>query len=710
MKNVGISTIALAAALVSGAAHAQTAPAEKDKLELEDIVVTADKSGYGANLVQVGTFRNARIIDVPLTVNVVPQELLRAQAAQGLFDALRNTAGVSRSNASGVSADNFTIRGIRVENRTSFRLNGSLPIINLVDLPIENKDRVEVLKGVGALYYGYSPPSGIINMVTKRADRDVTDFTASINDSGGTRTAIDIGRKITDNFGLRVNAGAGIVAPGIKNVTGDRYFASLAADFAVSDALKFRFDIEHVQKDIPEVATLTAPAVASVLVPPVVAGKRTIPDIPAIDLNLGGSGLRNYARATNVLLRADLKLGSQFALTLEGGQAQTTRDRDSPTLTNYDLRPTSANYGNGTLSISRTRDQQYRNRNIRAELAAVFMTGPVKHNLIVGGNMNWRYQNGRSATTVTIAQNIFNPTNIQLQEPTTFTTSPLDVRDSGAYVTDRLEIGPVDLLAGVRYSDYQSRTASTTGAVTEFQVQTWTPSYGIVVKPMSNLSLYATYLEGLEEVTPAPLNAANAQAVLPPAKSEQYEAGIKYEPRTGFLIQLAGFQIERASAFTDPVDNIYKLAGRARYKGIEASAAGEITRDLSLYLSGTYLDAKVINATPATLIGNRPEETPEWTGSASIEYRLPMIRGLAIGGSAFYVSSRPVNAQNEAFIDGSTVYGASIRYKVPGVAKDMTIQLNVDNLTNLRYWAGTGSNLLGYGVPRQAKLTVRVGL
>ena len=52
----------------------------------------------------------------------------------------------------------------------------SLPAPNLVYLPLENKERVEVLKGVGAIYYGYAPPSGVVNMITKRADRDIGNF------------------------------------------------------------------------------------------------------------------------------------------------------------------------------------------------------------------------------------------------------------------------------------------------------------------------------------------------------------------------------------------------------------------------------------------------------------------------------------------------------------------------------------------------------
>ena len=112
----------------------------------------------------------------------------------------------------------------------------------------------------------------------------------------------------------------------------------------------------------------------------------------------------------------------------------------------------------------------------------------------------------------------------------------------------------------------------------------------------------------------------------------------------------------------------------------------------------------------AALVGKTPENTAEWTGSAYVEYRPPILEGLAIGGGAFYVSSRPVNALNEAFVDGYTTYSASLRYNLDRVAEGMSAQLNADNLTNERYWAGTGSNVVGYGAPRLVKLTVRVGL
>ena len=82
---------------------------------------------------------------------------------------MRNTAGVTRQQNGGDTWDQLVIRGVEVQNRTNYRLNGSMPIMNFSQVPMENKARVEVLKGASALYYGFTAPSGIVNYVTKRA-------------------------------------------------------------------------------------------------------------------------------------------------------------------------------------------------------------------------------------------------------------------------------------------------------------------------------------------------------------------------------------------------------------------------------------------------------------------------------------------------------------------------------------------------------------
>lgn len=693
------------ASAIENVIDAELAAAQSDSVAdngatpgVDEVVVTGDRRGYGAELVQVGTFRGARLIDVPLTVNVVPSELLRAQAATGLFSALRNTAGVSRAQLNGATYDNVAIRGILVENRTSYRLNGSLPVINLVDLPLENKDRVEVLKGVGALYYGFAPPSGIVNLVTKRATGELLAFEASATGHGAASVHADVARRFGP-VGFRVNAAVGGVETGIRRFDGQRQVLTLAADWDATNRLSVRLDAEHVRKDVTE------PAAIQLL--PAVAGRITLPPIPSPRANLGDKDLRYDAFATNLLARADWRLSDALALTIEGGQALTERDRDFSQLEAYSLAT-----GEGRLRVFQTRDQRYRNRNARAEAAAAFTTGPVSHALIAGATGNWRFQNGRSNRITLLGQSLFQPRELSLAalDADALTTAPLNIRDLGAYFVNRATLGPVQLLTGVRYSDYRSRARSAAGVETRFALNRWTPSVGLIVKPSRNLSVYGTFLEGLEEGGTAPANTANANEVLEPAISEQFEAGIKGEPLRGLVFQLAAFQVARPSAFTDPVDNRFKLAGRARYRGVEGSLAGEITPALSVYLSGQYLDAETRRAVNPLLEGRRPENTPEWTGSLFAEYRPPVAPGLALGGGAFYVGDRAANNFNQAFVDGYTTFSASARYGFSGPLDGFELQLNADNLTGKRYFSAAGNGLLGVGLPRQVKLTARYGI
>jgi hypothetical protein len=111
------------------------------------------------------------------------------QAAGGLYDAVRNTAGVTRQQNGGDTLDQLVIRGIAVQNRINYRLNGSVPM--------ENKERAEALKGASALYYGFTSPAGVVNFVTKRAGHTpVTSAGLTTDDQGTAATTTPTKRRL----------------------------------------------------------------------------------------------------------------------------------------------------------------------------------------------------------------------------------------------------------------------------------------------------------------------------------------------------------------------------------------------------------------------------------------------------------------------------------------------------------------------------------
>lgn len=676
-------------------ANAQATAQTDAAIELPTITVTSEYQGsFKANTVQVGTFRDTAPLDVPQTSNVVTREVLDAQAANTLFGALRNTAGVTRSQLSGSTYDNIAIRGILVENRGNYRLNGSLPIINLIDVPLENKERVEVLKGASSLYYGFVPPSGIVNLVTKRAGKDpVSNLTVSANQHGGANVHVDVARRFgsAQQFGARINVLDGREDIGIDNYSGNRSLTAAAFDWRASDSLSFKLDLEHYRKNVSEQAAIVAPAAVN--------GKITLPGVPDARRNLAGEWQKYDAEATNLLFRTDYALSDNWAVLFEAGKARTERDRNFSQFQNYNLAT-----GQGTLRIFFNRGQEWENENYRTELSGRLPGQWITHELALGYTTNERSQDPRTSSSVDVAQNLYSPLAIAERSPTTAgSANRSTIKDNGWYLFDRISLGENwQAMLGARGSRYESVTTST-----RYQADDINPAAALLYKPVASISLYGSYLEGLEESGQAPANRANAGELLAPALSKQKEIGIKAEVAQGVLLQAAYFDIKRPSTTVDS-SNRFVLNGLAQYKGLELAASGEVTKQLALIASALFLDAKQLNAANAATFGKVPDNTPERTASLFAEYRLPSIPGLALSGGVYYVGKRPVNNENQAFVDSYTTLSLGARHTTLLGGKRTTFQAVLDNATNKNYWSTAGNGLLGVGAPRTLKVTAKV--
>ena len=694
---------------------------DKDPLMLEEVVVTGDRrSTYSADLVQAGSFRGARQLDTPLTIAVVPAEVLESQQARGLFDALRNTAGVTSSQTSPTVYNNLSIRGIAVDNRANYRLNGSLPIINLIDLPIEDKDRVEALKGASALYYGFTTPSGIINLTMKRPTPETYLSVEGFGSDQGTAAGhIDFG-DTWGMFGARLNAVYGRVDSGIDNTAGRRALFAGAFDFKPIDGLTISLDAEYLYKNVVE------PGVFRFLTPP----KPTVNNLyPAIQLpplldpatNFGPDWAVNHARESNVLLHTNYRITQAWSATVDVGDSYLLRDRRFNT-----LNPTNYATGDGQLSIG-LQEQHYENKNARAEIAGTFYTGPLVHEVIFGFSENVKNQFSPASVaalcpgaTATCAQNFYNPVPIPYTPlPSSFVAHTTRIKDVGYYGFDRLKVLDwLDLLGGVRYSDYTESDVTTN--TNTFAATPLSYSYGFVLKPRPWASLYGTFIQGLETTPAAPITANNYNGEqLPATESTQREAGIKVEPRKGLLVQAAYFAINRASTYTN-AQNYYVQDGRAEYKGEELSVTGEITHELSIYGSALFLQAEQVNGAPTTVVtgkgvttvtptsnGRQIENVPKRQFSIAGEYRLSrLLTGLSVTAGAYYTGPRAINQLNSAFVPGYTLLDAGASYSTLWGGHNLLFRVNGENITRRRYWASTGALILSEGPPGDVKFSV----
>lgn len=686
---------AISLAFSATQAHAQTIEATQTTQQLPGVTVSAERTGsFKSNSVQVGTFRDLLPLDVPQTSNVVTREVLDAQAATTLFGALRNTAGVTRSQLSGSTYDNIAIRGILVENRGNYRLNGSLPIINLIDIPLENKERVEVLKGASSLYYGFVPPSGIVNLVTKRAGNEpVTSIGLSANQHGAATVHADISRRFGEQqqFGARINLVEGREDIGVERYSGNRQLVAAALDWKASRDLGFKLDLEHYRKDVSEQAAIA--------LLPAVGGRVILPSIPDAKTNFAGEWQKYDAKATNILFRTDYRLNDNWSMLFEAGHAKTERDRNFSLLQNYNLAT-----GQGTLRIFFNRGQAFENTNYRTELTGVFAGAWMSHEVTFGYTGNRREQNGQSNGAVNVPQNLYAPVDIGIRSPSIATVgAPSSIKDRGWYLSDRISLGEQwQIMAGVRGSDYESTTTTS-----RFRADEINPALALMYKPMRNVSVYASYLEGVEESGQAPANRANAGELLAPAVAKQKEVGVKAEVAQGILLQAAYFDIERPSTAVD-ASNRFVLNGLAEYKGVELAASGEVTKQLALIGSLLFLDGEQRNAANAATFGKTPENMPKRTASLFAEYRLAGLPGLALSSGLFYVGERPVNNENQTFIGGYTTMSVGARYVTKVAGKRTTFQAVLDNATDKNYWSTAGNGFVGVGAPRALKVAARM--
>lgn len=709
-------------AVLAGAAQAQAPQAEQKAQAaapksqapvLQEVVVTADRKGFGAELVQAGSFGGARQLDTPLTISVISQQVILSQQALSIYDALKNSAGVTSSQTSPTVYNNLSIRGIAVDNRGNYRLDGSLPIVNLIDLPLEDKDRVEALKGASAMYYGFTTPSGIINLTMKRPTANPYLATTLFGDDNGSVGGHVDASNTWGIFGARVNAVYAGVDSGIDDTYGHRSLISGAFDLKPTQALTARLDVEHIEKTVPEptVFLLTAPKSTLASLYPHI----TLPPLLDPSTNLGGKWMRNEAEETNVLGHVDYKINTSWDVTLEAGTSIENRSRRFSTFT-----PTNLSTGQGTLAVTLQNDAIYVNKNYRGEVAGTFYTGPVLHELMFGATQNVRTQFSPATAKglcsgATCQQNMFDPVAIPesalpSHEPGVMTS----IDDIGYYAFDRAKLGEwLQVLAGVRKSDY-TEANQTTGQTT-FHAEPLSGSYGVVVKPRSWASLYGTYIEGLESTPSTPIAALNYGQQLPPTHSRQYEGGFKLEPKRGFLIQGAYFDINRASTYINSAD-IYVEDGRAEYRGFELSATGEVTRDLSIYVSGLALDAEQVSGAPTvvsgktvtpTAVGKLIDNTPRTSGSVAGEYKLSRyIHGLSVNGGVYYVGKRAINPLNEAFAPGYTLVNLGAAYETRLAGHDTTFRLNAENVGAVRYWVSTSGLYLAEGAPQVIKVSV----
>lgn len=155
----------IAGGCVLHAQSAATIPASTDKaVVLDPFTVKSDSlEGYRALSSASGLGFAVQLDRLPIPITVLPARFLADSGVIKVEDALRFVSGVSNTGRSVATTESYAIRGFSTGNL----LRDGEPFNTATDTVLI--DRVEVLKGPGAIIYGTADPSGLVNIVQKQA-------------------------------------------------------------------------------------------------------------------------------------------------------------------------------------------------------------------------------------------------------------------------------------------------------------------------------------------------------------------------------------------------------------------------------------------------------------------------------------------------------------------------------------------------------------
>jgi catecholate siderophore receptor len=699
--------------------------------------------------------QTAPLTELPQTVTVIPQAVIREQGARDLTEALRNTPGISFNageNGFSTSTNNFSLRG--------FDTSGNVFIDNMRDSgsytrDVFNIEQVEVFKGPAA-DNGRGAPGGYINMVTKTPQ--LQDFAAGefsfgfdkYHSESRKRVTLDANQRVFNNAAFRMNVmyeNSGVAGRDVAER--DTWGIAPSIAFGLGTDTRFTLAYDHVKHDdLPDWGVPGA----------MVNGDMKLQGSDRYDPTTRGAsrdsfyGLKSDKDDTerdSVLARFEHDFSDN--MTLSSQTRWTHIDRFSRFTA-----PTG--YVTATREVT-TSTQFYDRRNTTignlTNLTSRFRTGQFAHTLATGVELTREVSKGNRRGNVNPGNtDVFDPDPRRAGaiRPDPTETNKTTIHTAAAYAYDTIALHPQwELTGGVRGEWYkvEIRSRDLTGPDSDMDGYdkskfTLGGKIGLVHKVRPNGNIYAAF--GAAALPPGsylsnsdisrtgdnafPGFVAGARSVM----SFNYEIGTKWNLMDGRLATTAAlFRSEKQNVpifARGPGDPAATLNGYGTQivQGVELSAAGTITSNWNVFAGLAWTDSKrkhgkwqdrYLKATNATDYGNHDRTsgdelafTPHLTANLWTTYRLPF--GLTVGGGVRHTGSsylgRPDDANrvipNGTFgkLESYTTFHGLLSYEV---VEGVDVRFNADNIFNKDYVASSNwnSSRVFLGAPRTFMLS-----
>ncbi len=691
----------------------QTAPYSGDAA-LPEVRVTAEAfsgptteqtGSYTTRALTIGKMEQS-IRETPQSVTVVTRQQMDDQNLTSVEDVIKQTTGATKSQRN-FGAHVYTMRGYVIPT-TNYLLDGVAGGVydptGWVPVDTATFDRVEVLRGAGALAVGAGDPSGVVNMVRKRprAERHF-DFAQSVGSWNHFRTEVDTGGALNE---------AGTVRGRVVAAYTDReYFYDLAHSreplfYGVVDAdlgpgTKATLGYRYQEQDTPGYTIFQLPMYAD-------GTSLGLPRSTA----LGQRWNHHRAKLHDVFAELEHHLAGDWRAKLTVNHTRTGIDQKLSTARGAVDPATGAGTAiNSNYFVDRSIDANGLDANLTGSFEAFGGT----HKAMLGASWTQQEAIGRTTTVnMNIPVDIFHFDHSLVPEPSTPAyANQLKEKSSllGVYGNTRLELAPrLHLHLGGRLNWYRYRSDNlVTGAITNDYRQNaqFTPYAGLVHDLGPQWSVYASYASTF--VPQSQYSSFNG-GKLDPAEGANYEAGLKGELMDRRLnVALAVFSIKKRNvAVLDTghlgecpgitTSDCYRNASLLRSKGFDAEVAGRVAPGWEVAAGYTYLSTRDDAGEPLT------SDAPRNLLRASTSYTLP-------GEWSAWTVGANVSAQTRSYVTvvenpGRAILDLRASYRIDPT---WSVSLNVGNVFDKTYWQFVGStrNGNGYGMPRNAMLTLR---
>jgi iron complex outermembrane receptor protein len=647
------------------------------------------------------------IEQAPIAATAVDAAQVRESGARRLSDLVRFDSAVTSAYDTEGYIDYFTIRGFVVDNRFNFRRDG-LPINAETSIPLENKARVDILKGTSGIQAGTSVPGGLVDLVVKRPlDAPLRSAFVEWRQRGSVVGSVDISQRFGtgDAFGLRMNAGAEHIDPLVRHARGERNVLALAGDWRASTRTLVEAEVETSHRSQPSVPGFSP------------LGPR-VPTAPDATLNLNNQpwSLPVVFDATTASLRVTQQLAEHWRLVVHGlSQQLRTDDRiafpfgcgaDSagPGQPTYFDRY--CDNGRFDLYDFRSENERRRSRTLDISLQGRAETGPLAHQLGFGAQrtiVRNRFQDDafNFAGTGAIDGSLVTPPAPDAVLPQTNRderSTELSLRDAIAFAH-----GATAWLGArhTRLARATSPTAAGSDPPTSFKQTFTSPFVALSQAYAPGQLVYASWSRGVEsDVAPTvPLDSTavptvprytNAGQALPAARSRQFEIGIKGGAGRAEWAA-AAFDIRRprfddiGTCGPDPCTR--GLVGSERHRGVEGSLAW---RDgaWDVRAGAQWLRARLETPTRPDIDGTRPTNVPARTARLQADRTLALVPGWRLMAAGTYESARSVLPDNTVQIPSVTKFDVGARYeaRLGADGGTWTLRVGIDNVLDRRAW------------------------